>query len=478
VPRAGTSGISNPGPIEDGSGASVSQTPNIQRVTGDDTEQKNHFLKFLISNFEDLVINYLDHSVRNAFIQQKKIEDEKEFKRIKLAVETRVLDLLLNHGTWNEIPNAAYFRQIVGVLANRYPDMFLEDPMVTVGGITVRRFAGKGVGGFTGISSLPKALRQKFTRLVENKTGVVKKKTVRDLPDGTSVHQVPLKKKKVYGIPSEKYYVSSTEEKDNFFAELENVENPEEREAIFSQNRNNLQHALVSSRDIFTAVPLFFSDLVHVERHFEWLTGKSLASSIQQELPRQFKLVKAVVLHTYSTKEFRLHLEIAKIKGAELNGSFIPEFICLLRQLNVQWHHTPGGLLRFPNEPEPSSPHIFCSEGVASLKFDLHFEMKKIFNDLNFSEVLRAFFSLAFIGNLHYPEEGESVAILLQRKVAGITCDGKKIFLNCIWPRNTEPIFEMLKNAVPYGIAEPEPQVTETFRRSQSRNNVLDPAQA
>jgi hypothetical protein len=98
--------------------------------------------------------------------------------------------------------------------------------------------------------------------------------------------------------------------------------------------------------------------------------------------------------------------------------------VCLLRQLNQEWHKSAGGLLRFPSEPEEDSPHILCCDGIGSVKFDLHVEKKKIFTGLNFSEALRAFFCVAFIGNLHYPEDGEAVAILLQRKLAGINGEG------------------------------------------------------
>jgi len=125
------------------------------------------------------------------------------------------------------------------------------------------------------------------------------------------------------------------------------------------------------------------------------------------------------------TKEFALHLEIAMLKGIELNGSHIPEFVCLLRQLNSEWHKKAGGLFRFPTEPEDdNSPHFFCPHGPASVKFDVHVEQKKIFSDLNFSEALRAFFAITHIGNIHYPEAGEAVAILLQRKLAGINAEG------------------------------------------------------
>ena len=70
-------------------------------------------------------------------------------------------------------------------------------------------------------------------------------------------------------------------------------------------------------------------------------------------------------------------------------------------------------MLRFPSEPEDSSPHIFCPNGVGSVKFDLHVDNEKVFTDLNFSEAIRALFSVAFIGNIHYPANGEAVAILL-----------------------------------------------------------------
>jgi hypothetical protein len=302
--------------------------------------------------------------------------------------------------------------------------MFLDDPMLTVQGITVRQFRGKGTEGVTGVSSLPKALQQKFARMLEAKHGVVKKRK-RELPDENSERHVPTKKRKVYGVQGEKFYLTGTDQLETFLGELEFVNTTEEREEMFSSHRQNVQHCLTKKKDIFSAVPGFFSCLSHAEHHFEWLTGKRIAETIEMEMPRQFKLVKCVVLKLCSTKEFMLNLEIARIKGAEQNGSIIPEFVCLLRQLNMEWHRSQGGLLRFPSETEEDSPHILCTNGVGSVQFDLHVERKKIFTGLNFSEALRAFFAVSFIGNLHYPEAGEALAILLQRKLAGFNAEGK-----------------------------------------------------
>jgi hypothetical protein len=142
-------------------------------------------------------LNFLDKSSREAVREQKTFALEKDFKKVKLSIESRVLVFSL--------------RQVVGVLANQYPYMFLDDPMLTVQGITVRPFRGKGTGGVTGVSSLPKALQQKFTRMLDVKHGVVKKKK-RKLPDENSERRVPTKKRKVYGVQGEKFYLTGTDQ--------------------------------------------------------------------------------------------------------------------------------------------------------------------------------------------------------------------------------------------------------------------------
>jgi hypothetical protein len=62
-------------------------------------------------------------------------------------------------------------------------------------------------------------------------------------------------------------------------------------------------------------------------------------------------------------------------------------------------------------------------------RFEVHSEQKAFFKDLNFHEAVAAFFHVAFVGNLRYPDEAEAVAIWLQRKVAGINEPGDKLLL-------------------------------------------------
>jgi hypothetical protein len=56
---------------------------------------------------------------------------------------------------------------------------------------------------------------------------------------------------------------------------------------------------------------------------------------------------------------------------------------------------------------------------VGSVKFDLHVDNEKVFTDLNFSKAIRALFSVAFIVNIHYPANGEAVAILREKNLLG-----------------------------------------------------------
>lgn len=412
-----------------GSDATTTESPTNketpkEKLSGDNEEPvKTEFLKKLIANFDVLVVDHLDKTARNAIINQLEITNEKEYTRVKLAIELRVLDLL-NECDLKNLPTVAFFRQLVGVLATRYAYMFLDDPKVTVQGMPIRRFTGKGTGGITGVRCLPKTMQQKFAKMMDHKLGVQRKGRKRDLPDDDKEQERVKRKKKVYGIKNDKYYIKDIVDEETFLEELRFLTTVEEREEMYSRHRKIVQFCLSQKGDIFRAVPGFFDSLLHVENHFEWLIGQRIIETINTELPKQFRLIQAVVLKICATKEFMLNLQIAKLKGADLNGSYVPELICLLRQLNTQWHKVPGGLFRFPGEPEGKSPNILCRDGIASVSFDVHAEEKKIFEDVNICEALRGFFSIAFIGNMHYPELGEGVAILLQRKVAGINIEG------------------------------------------------------
>lgn len=93
------------------------------------------------------------------------------------------------------------------------------------------------------------------------------------------------------------------------------------------------------------------------------------------------------------------------------------------------WHKSKTGLFRTPEEIGPMSPHIVFIEERDRFSFEVHAELKPFFTGLNFHEAIASFLHLAFVGNLQYPENGEAVAVWLQRKVACINDPGKKMVI-------------------------------------------------
>jgi hypothetical protein len=55
-----------------------------------------------------LVVNFLDKSARDAIMEKKEFKDEKEFRRIKLAIENRILDLLAKESHLSIDPSVSF----------------------------------------------------------------------------------------------------------------------------------------------------------------------------------------------------------------------------------------------------------------------------------------------------------------------------------------------------------------------------------
>jgi hypothetical protein len=120
-----------------------------------------------------------------------------------------------------------------------------------------------------------------------------------------------------------------------------------------------------------------------------------------------------------------------RIRKPWLQGSKIPLYVCLLRELTHIWHQKLGGLVRFPNEEEPNSLHLLCVERQGGdTVFDIHLEQRKVLSGMTLTTAVASFFHVAFIGQLRYPREGEAVAILLQRRLAKVDPEGRRKMLS------------------------------------------------
>jgi hypothetical protein len=183
---------------------------------------------------------------------------------------------------------------------------------------------------------------------------------------------VPKKKTRVahvYGVDQSKFSAANSAKVDKDLVEhLKTLVDLEEREEAFAGNRNAVQKLLTSSLDMLNALPGFFENQCHCQRQFEWLTNSTIVDRINQELSVQFGYLKLVLTSWITTKDFRMRAEAVRIKSAEQDGSKIPEYIFLLRELTQLWHNNRSGFIRTAQEDGTSSPHIVFIETTSGYR--------------------------------------------------------------------------------------------------------------
>ncbi len=112
------------------------------------------------------------------------------------------------------------------------------------------------------------------------------------------------------------------------------------------------------------------------------------------ELEVQMSHFKSVLNIWCTTKAAKKRLETADLLSKEHSGSQIPLYVCYLRKLNLQFHKRLDGLIQFPGENKSNSVHIVCQEFSDPLLFDVHFEQKKVLEDLSFPCTLVFFLNI------------------------------------------------------------------------------------
>lgn len=297
-----------------------------------------NILKLLVENFDETVVQHLDKMSKTAVERQERIEDPRSFAHVKRAIEERILDILLLHTDNKSVPNLDFFKKVVNTLANKYPYMFLEDPSKIVDGVPLRLFNQRGTGGVSGVDFIPKSLSQKYRRIIDKKNSIKSAGTGEETENMRGGGDPKPKKRKlpqVYGVDKTKFYPSKELPMEENLADyLESLSTKEEREAAFSANRSTVQKLLTTSSDMYSAVPGFFLDPLHPQEHFQWLTNYSVVEKVDEEIPRQFQHLKFVLQNWCPTKDFGLKTEAAKLKCDAHDGSKVPEYIFLLRELN------------------------------------------------------------------------------------------------------------------------------------------------
>jgi hypothetical protein len=344
-----------------------------------------------------------------------------------MAVVDRVIDLLVEHGDSKTVPPTKFFDSIVDVLGTKYPAVFGADPTTIVDGKKVRMFSTRGTGGVNGIKGLARVMSQKYRRIIDKRNGKdLKRKEIPDVPEVVPGEQ-KRKKKKVVGVIRHRFFPDKNSKDDVALLDaLRHLESsdPCDRERVYEKNRVGVQLLFIKSLDILSCVPRFFESPVHCQKHFEYLGGTNVLENIQSDMSEQFEVVKSVVEVWCTSEASKLRMEAAELRSKEIQGSQVPVYVGLLRELSYFWHQDLGGFIRFPEEAEPNCPHLLCRELRGTTEFDFHLEQKKVLRGMTFPVALASFFHIVFIGQLKYPPKGESVAILLQRRLAKVDEEG------------------------------------------------------
>jgi hypothetical protein len=173
--------------------------------------------------------------------------------------------------------------------------MFSEDPMRELAdGQRVRLFGGKGLGGVTGLISLPKTLQQKYHRRLSEPLGSAQKRRSTTAAGAGSGRTVPRKRRVIYGVDSRKFFATGNVEALLAALRAQGVESDSaRREAVFAAHRCALQQILLS--DEREKVRSFWKDLLHCQEQFAWLTQRRVADTIREQAAKHFGILGRIL---------------------------------------------------------------------------------------------------------------------------------------------------------------------------------------
>jgi hypothetical protein len=246
----------------------------------------------------------------------------------------------------------------------------------------------------TSLKGLARVMQQKYRRTLDSMNGkTLKRKQMTD--SGEVVPgQLKRKKKKLIGVLKERFYPSRSTDQTALLEKLGDLEEDDiaAHEQVYGEHRDAVQLLFNLSPNMLTCVPHFFDHPSHCQSHFEHLAGMSLVENVQADFGHQFELISSVLNVWCRTEASKLRMEAADLRCIELQGSKIPQYVHLLRELTLFWHQNLGGFIRFPQEQEQHSPHILCREVRGGMTFDLHMEQTKVLTGKGYSILLRYLF--------------------------------------------------------------------------------------
>ena len=197
----------------------------------------------------------------------------------------------------------------------------------------------------------------------------------------------------------------------------------EKREATFEKYRMELQyHFRNSSNRISLMCKSFFLDPQHMDNHFSWISNcSSLTDAVKENLEVQIGFLEKYFKYKDQTIEFIEKLaSVDNTCEVEYDGSKLYKYISILR-MGADFIDSNGAcMIRLDTDGQSSTaePHILAIKVDKTFVFEVHVEGDKLIGNLDLASAVAYVLHLAFVMNIHYPKECQTMWDIMQRKVA------------------------------------------------------------
>ena len=229
----------------------------------------------LINNFDVLIISSCSELTRNAWYSKIELKEKDKFKKVRREIIQSLEDYLLKIHDTNSLPTEEKLKEIIDrTLSSGYPFMFGQGAGTAAECDGLNH--GYGLGGIHGVVHLPKQMRVELDKQQRKKrrTEIDSEK----LDDHEAEESLAKKGRKPmkFGVNNNKFWSNCSEAQLANINESANISAAEEREIIFSRNRQGICVQIRDSGKLIDRVVRgFWMDPIHVKKHFYHLTNTS-----------------------------------------------------------------------------------------------------------------------------------------------------------------------------------------------------------
>ena len=229
----------------------------------------------LINNFDVLIISSCSELTRNAWYSKIELKEKDKFKKVRREIIQSLEDYLLKIHDTNSLPTEEKLKEIIDrTLSSGYPFMFGQGPGTAAECDGLNH--GYGLGGIHGVVHLPKQMRVELDKQQRKKRRT--EIDLEKLDDHEAEESLAKKGRKPmkFGVNNNKFWSNCSEAQLANINESANISAAEEREIIFSRNRQGICVQIRDSGKLIDRVVRgFWMDPIHVKKHFYHLTNTS-----------------------------------------------------------------------------------------------------------------------------------------------------------------------------------------------------------